>query len=161
MNRTLPALALASALTFALSLAHAGDMGDASVYKAQMSFADVKQNIADAIINRGYRIDYTGHIGDMLKRTAADVGATKTIYANAESVQFCSAVLSRKMMEADAANIVYCPYVIFYYERADQPGTVYAGHRQLGPGVSPESKAAIATINKLLDDIVREATAAN
>jgi len=97
----------------------------------------------------------------MLKRTAGDVGATKALYANAETVQFCSAVLSRKMMEADTANIAYCPYVIFYYELADQPGTVYAGHRHLGPGASAESTAAIGVINKLLDDIVREATETN
>jgi len=161
MKRMIPALALASALTFALSPAQAGGMRDAIVYKAQMSFDDVKQNIADAIINRGYLIDYTGHIGDMLKRTAADVGATRAIFTNAETVQFCSAVLSRKMLEPDPGNIVYCPYVVFYYERADQPGTVYAGHRHLGPGTSPESTAAIDTINKLLDDIVREATETN
>jgi hypothetical protein len=161
MNRTLPALALAIALAFVPGPARAGDMSDASIYKAKMSFADVKQNIADGIINRGYRIDYTGHIGDMLKRTASDVGATGTIYADAEIVQFCSAVLSRKMMEIDPANIVYCPFVIFYYERADQPGIVYAGHRHMGPGVSSESKAATDAINKLLDDIVREATEAN
>ena len=41
-------------------------------------------------------IDYTGHIGDMLDRTAKDVGATKKIYAQAEAMQFCSATLSRR-----------------------------------------------------------------
>jgi hypothetical protein len=158
LKPTLLALALAGATALSFNPAVADRMGDRNVYKAQTSFDDVKQGIADAIINRGYVIDYTAFIGDMLKRTAADVGATKSIYANAETVQFCSAVLSRKMMEADAANIVFCPYVIFYYEAAAEPGTIYAGYRPLGPGAMPESQSSLEAINTLLDDIVREAT---
>ena len=73
---------------------------------------------------------------------------------------FCSAVLSRRMMAADPANIAYCPYVIYIYEPAGEPGTVYAGHRVLGPAQAPASQAVLDDINTLLDDIVREATEA-
>ncbi len=150
-------LAVAGALALASPPAPA-KAGDSTVFRTTMGFDDVRQAVSDAIVNRGYVIDHVSHIGDMLKRTAAAVGATKDIYANAETVQFCSAVLSRRMMEADPANIVYCPYVIYYYEKAGEPGTVYAGHRVLGPVAAPASQAVLNEINTLLDDIVREAT---
>lgn len=121
-------------------------------------FADVAQDLSDAIINRGYTVDHKSYIGNMLERTRASVGSDKVIYKNAELVQFCSAVLSRRMMEADAANIAFCPYVIFYYERADEPGNVHIGFRKLAELGSAESKAAIKAINDLLDDIIDEAS---
>ena len=133
------------------------DDDDIKVIKAKASFEDVKQDIADAIVNRGFVIDYNAMIGDMLERTGKDVGSDKKVYTAAETVQFCSAVLSRKMMEADPANIAYCPYVIFYYERADQPGTVYIGFRELDEDGSDASEAAKKAVNKLLEDIIKEA----
>jgi hypothetical protein len=57
----------------------------------------------------------------MLKRTAGDVEAGKALYKDAEFFTFCSAVVSRKVMEADIGDIAYCPYVVFAYE-AEKPG---------------------------------------
>ncbi len=129
---------------------------DVKVLKTKAPFADVKQDVSDAIVNRGYVIDYTAKIGGMLARTGKDVGSSKKIYNNAETVQFCSAVLSRKMMEADPADIAFCPFVVFYYERADQLGTVYVGFRELDDDGSDASEAAKKMINKLLEDIIKE-----
>jgi len=137
------------------------DMDDMRVVKAKASFADVKQDVADAIINRGYVIDHNAKVGNMLDRTGKAVGSALKIYNGAETVQFCSAVLSRKMMEADPANIVFCPYVIFYYERTDEPGTVYVGYRELDEEGSDASEAAKKTINKLLGEIIKEAAGVN
>jgi hypothetical protein len=120
------------------------------------AFADVLQDTANAIAGRGFKIDHRAHIGDMLARTAADVGATRKIYNGAEAMQFCSAIYSRRAMEADPANIAYCPYVIFVYERADKPGTVHVGFRRLDVTGSAESQKALTAINDLLDAIVRE-----
>ncbi len=120
-------------------------------------FEDVLQDLRDGVINRGYNIDYQAHIGAMLDRTAGDVGGSKRIYVNAELVQFCSAVLSRKVMEADPANIAFCPYILFAYERADQPGTIHVGFRRLSETGSTASKAALAKVNDLLDEIIAEA----
>ena len=83
----------------------------------------------------------------MLNRTMTDVGSDITIFDAADIFIFCSAVLSRKMMEADAMNIAYCPYGIFV---ADQGGDVVIGYRNLPPGVMQEVQA-------LLDSIVQEA----
>ena len=126
-------------------------------YSVEAEFADVRQDLADAVINRGYNIDYEAKIGEMLDRTAGDVGAKTTIYKYAESLQFCSAVISRRAMEADPANIAFCPYVLFVYERADQPGKVNVGFRRMAEVGSDASRAALAAVNELLDGIVREA----
>lgn len=125
--------------------------------KVKAAFEDVKLDVTDAIINRGYKIDHTSYIGKMLSRTGSDVGSTKPVYKDAELVQFCSAVLSRNIMEADPANIAFCPYVVFYYERADEPGTVYIGFRKMGEQGTDASKKALKAINDLLQEIVEEA----
>jgi len=140
----------------ALPIARAADDG-VTVYTVEGEFADVLQDTANAISGHGLKIDHRAHIGDMLERTAADVGATRTVYMGAEAMQFCSAVYSRRTMEADPANIAYCPYVIFVYERADRPGTVFVGFRRLAETGTAESRAALAAVNDLLDAIVREA----
>ena len=61
------------------------DDDDIKVIKANASFEDVKQDISDAIVNRGFVIDYNAMIGDMLERTGKDVGSDKNIYTGAET----------------------------------------------------------------------------
>ncbi len=117
----------------------------------EQSFADVASAVENGIINRGLKIDYHGFIGEMLKRTANDVGAEKALYTDAEFFTFCSAVMSRKVMEADIADIAYCPYVVFVYEAADTPKTVTIGFRELPGGGERER------INTLLREIVDSA----
>ena len=62
------------------------------------SFPDTRDAIVMAIENRGIVINYTARIADMLERTGADIGASKKTFDQAETVEFCSAGLSRKMM---------------------------------------------------------------
>jgi hypothetical protein len=126
-------------------------------YQKQATFDDVKFDLNNAIISRGFAIDFTGNIGNMLERTGPDVGSTKPIYKNAEFVGFCSAKLSRASMEADPANIGSCPYVIFIYEAAAKPGEVVVGYRRPVARGNDASLQALAQIDVLLDDIVKEA----
>jgi hypothetical protein len=121
------------------------------------TFEDVKFDLTNAIVERGLVIDHTGFIGRMLERTGADVGSTKPLYRNAEYVVFCSAKLSRDMMEADPANIGFCPYVIFIYERADKPGEIVVGFRQPPAQGNAASQKALAAVAALLKDIVAAA----
>lgn len=122
------------------------------------SYEDVKFDLTNAIIERGLVIDHTGNVAGMLERTGADVGSTKKLYRAAEYFVFCSAKLSREMMEADPANMGACPFVVFMYEREDKPGEIVVGfHNPIGRG-SPVSEAAIAAVRTLLSDIIVEAT---
>lgn len=100
-------------------------------------FDDIAFSVENAIINAGLVIENRSHVGDMLARTKEDVGGSKDIYTNAEIFTFCSATVSRQMMEADPANIQFCPYSIFLYETPDAPGRITVGHPSYGGSAAP------------------------
>ena len=139
------------AATVVACLAPASAQEATTTFSSDLPFEDVAAGLQDAVINRGYVVDYRGYIGEMLERTAADVGAEKVLYSDAEFVVFCSAVVSRRMMEADIGNIAFCPYVLFAYEAEDNPGEVVVGYRPLPPGEGRDE------VNALLEEIAREA----
>jgi Domain of unknown function DUF302 len=136
----------------------AGSAQSIQSHVAKGTFEDVKFELTNAIVARGLVIDQTGNIGGMLDRTGADVGSTKPIYKRAEYFTFCSAKLSRQMMEADPLNMAYCPYVMFAFERADAPGQVTIGYRRPDIAGSEASKAALSAIDALLGGIAKDAT---
>ncbi len=145
-------------LAFAFAVpALAADPPHLALVKTKAKFDDVRDDLVNAVTKRGLVVDYTAYIGAMLDRTAKDVGATKKVYARAEAIQFCSATLSRKTMEADPANIVFCPYVIAIYTLAADPGTVHVAFRRTQLVGSAESRAALKAVDDLLAGIVREA----
>lgn len=122
-----------------------------TTWSVEAPFEQVAGDLEDAIVNRGYVIDYHGFIGDMLKRTASDVGGASALYRDAEFFQFCSAVVSREAMEADIDNIAFCPYVLFAYEAESDPGSVVIGFRRLPDGPGRDA------VNTLLGEIAAEA----
>lgn len=135
-------LSLALALVASPALAQ-----DATVYTFDGSFDDATFGVESAIVGRGLVIDWVSHVGDMLARTGQDVGSDVTLFDNAEIYMFCSATLSRKVMEADPANIAFCPYSVYVAERE---GAVTVGYRNLPDGPMQEVQA-------LLDEIAKEA----
>lgn len=147
---------------FAALPASAAETANVTSYETDAPFDEVRQDLTDAIVNRGYVIDYEAFVGDMLARTGADVGADKTIFEDgrANIMQFCSATLSRDAMEADIINLAFCPYGLFVYESADAAGTVTVGFRRLDEVGSEESKAALGEINAVLDEIAKEVAGA-
>jgi uncharacterized protein (DUF302 family) len=143
-------LAATMAVFLLAPAAHAaGD--DVKTIESDAAFADVSSGIENAIVNRGFKVDYHGFIGDMLKRTATDVDAGKALYKDAEFFTFCSAVVSRKVMEADIGDIAYCPYVVFAYETEEKPGAVTVGFRMLPEGGERDA------VNALLSEIITDA----
>jgi uncharacterized protein (DUF302 family) len=118
-------------------------------YDFEGSFEDVTFALENTIIGRGLVIDYVSHVGDMLNRTAADVGSDVMIFEQADIFLFCSAAVSRRAMEADPMNIAHCPYSIFV---AEMDGEVMVGHRAYPDGPMQEVEA-------MLDSIILEARA--
>lgn len=110
-------------------------------------FDDALFSLESAIVGRGLVIDYQSHTGDMLNRTQGDIEGAVDLFDQADIFVFCSAVLSRKMMEADPLNIAHCPYGIYV---ADRAGEVTIGYRHYPQGVMQE-------VQSLLDDITLEA----
>ncbi len=151
------------ALTFAMlalfcAAAAAADPQPVVTYSKAGGFEDVRDDLKAAIEGNGLVIDYHSFVNRMLERTGKDVGSARKLYLDAQSFVFCSAALSRKMMEADAANVAMCPYSMVVYATAQEPGKVYVAYRRpWRPDGSAASKAALAEVDALLDALAREA----
>ena len=120
---------------------------DVTTYTSDSDFEDTAFGLESAIVGRGLVIDYVSHTGEMLNRTGEDVGSDVKLFEAADIYLFCSALLSREVMEDDPMNIGYCPYGIFVAER---DGAVMVGFRNYPDG-------AMQKIQALLDEIAREA----
>lgn len=137
----------AAALTLGLAApAFANDQ--AITFDYDGTFDDATFAVEDAIISKGLVIDYRSHTGAMLERTREDVGSDVVLFDGADVFLFCSAKVSRQVMEADPMNIVHCPYSIFV---ADQEGKVTIGFRDYPEG-------PMQAVEDLLTEIVEEAT---
>ena len=127
-------------------------------FRVMGQYDDIRFELNNAIIERGLNPGSNGNIGEMLDRTGADVGSTTKVYKAAEYISFCSAKLSRQMIEADPANLTFCPFVLVIYETVAKPGEVVVAYRPLSPRGSPASRATIAAADAMLESIAREAT---
>ena len=119
----------------------------AILYNYEGTFDDATFSVEGAILGKGLVIDHISHTGDMLSRTANDVGSDIEIFKSADIFLFCSAAISRKVMEANPLNIAHCPYNIFVFENDNG---VHIGHRSY-----PEGPMQI--VHELLADIISEA----
>ncbi|WP_438990745.1 DUF302 domain-containing protein [Lentibacter sp.] len=119
-------------------------------YTTNQSFEDVVFGLENAILDEGLVIDHVSHTGDMLERTKGDVGSDVTLFEKADIYSFCSAKLSREVMEADPMNVVFCPYDIFVIVSPDTPDQTMVGFRSYPDG-------AMKKIEALLDQIARAA----
>ncbi len=139
-------LSIACALAFFATASAA----ETITYDTDQSFDDVVFGLESAILDAGLVIDAVSHVGDMLERTRADVGSDRILFENADVFSFCSAQVSRKVMEADPMNIVFCPYDIFVMVRADTPDVTTIGYRSYPEGPMQDVEA-------LLDGLARAA----
>lgn len=128
-----------------------------ALFSKQGSFAEVREAVEMAITGRGLVINNVSHIGNMLARTGKDLGDKKQVYLDAEALEFCSATVSREMMESDPDNIVFCPYIIAIYVQPDKPNEVKVAFRKAVITGSPASQKALKAVNELLTEIVEEA----
>lgn len=123
---------------------------DIVTYSSDQSFADVAFGLENAILNEGLVIDSVSHVGDMLERTRGDVGSDQRLYDQADTYSFCSASVSREVMEADPMNIAFCPYDIFIVDPVGDEGDVMIGYRAF-----PEGE--MQRVQALLDRLTRAA----
>lgn len=120
---------------------------DSTIYSFDGTFDDATFAVESAILDKGLVIDYVSHTGEMLARTGPDLGSDVELFAAADIFVFCSAQLSREVMEANPMNIAHCPYGIFV---ADQAGDVSIGFRNYPDG-------EMQKVQSFLDDIVKDA----
>mgnify|MGYP001826785006 FL=1 len=121
-------------------------------------FESIAFDLTNAIVNRGLKIDYTGHVSTMLDRTK-DATGKGSPYVDGRYYIFCSAQLSQATMQANPDNIAACPYVVFAYELKSEPGKTVVGYRRPLAAGDDASKTALGAIEKLLQSIIDEASA--
>jgi uncharacterized protein (DUF302 family) len=127
--------------------------------RTEARFDEVRDDLKQAIESRGFVVDYQAQIGKMLDRTGKDLGTTDPIFTDAQSLQFCGAQLSRKLMKADPANAAMCPFTLVVYATAKNPGQVVVAYRRpVRIGSNAASGVALLELDGLLDSIAREAT---
>ncbi len=126
------------------------------LFKTQGTFQDVRDSLQMAIEGKGLKITNTNHIAEMLERTGKDIGETRKVYENAEQFEFCSATVSRHMMEADPHAIVMCPYSVVVYTIPNDK-TVYLAYRKPAATRNPALKKTLVELEKLLTDIIKDA----
>ena len=119
-------------------------------------FETTKENLELAITGKGLRVSGTLHVSEMLNRTGKDLGFNKQIFAKAESIEFCSALISHKMAVADPANISICPFTIAVYSYTEKPEQVHVSYRI--PHLLGDADEVSDDIKTLLADILEEAT---
>jgi uncharacterized protein (DUF302 family) len=153
MSRVFPFL-LGAALSVAVEATVADDY---AVYESESSFSDVMDGLKLAIEQRGMFINNVMHMNEMLERTGQDLGfANDPLFGQAESIEFCSAVLSRKMISEDPRRIVNCPFIIAVYTLPGEPGTTYVAHRAI-PTAETEQSEAMQEVAAMLEEIAQDA----
>jgi hypothetical protein len=162
MLKLIQSLALIFATFLLTAPSEAGELGYRS-YAKSGKYEDVRDDLKDAIINKGFVIDYVGHFNGMLERTAdvvkTDTGSgRKSPYRNAEYMQFCPAALTHEAVSASPFSIANCPITMFVYELATEPGKIQVGYRLPVENPSEGVKAVNAKLTALLHAIATEAT---
>ena len=131
----------------AIFLASAAMAQNSTTYAYDGDFDDATFAVESEIIGAGLVVDFVAHSGEMLARTGPDVGSDVVLFDAADIFLFCSAVLSRQVMEVNPDNIAFCPYGIFVTDRG---GAVEIGYRNF-------PKGEMQVIQELLDRIARSA----
>ncbi|MHB1084833.1 MAG: DUF302 domain-containing protein [Thiobacillus sp.] len=126
------------------------------VFKTQGTYQNVRDSVQFSIEGKGLKITHSNMIADMLERTGKDLGKTKQIYEFGEQMEFCSATVSRKMMEADPHTMVLCPYSVSVYKIPDDPA-IYVAYRKPPRTRNPALKKALDDMENLLTEIIKDA----
>lgn len=138
-----------TAILITLCMTATANAQDFKTYQTDGPFDDIAFAIESAILSKGLVIDHVSHTGEMLERTRADVGSDTVLFVAADVYEFCSATISRQVMEANPDNFNFCPYAIRIFERPDTPGRVTVSHQTHSGSMAP--------VNDLLESIVADA----
>ena len=146
---------LAACVLFCLSLPALAADALTVQFKTQGDFQYVRDSLESAIEGKGLKINHTNLIAGMLERTGKDLGTSRQVFTHGEQFEFCSATLSRTMMEADPHAIVMCPYNIAVYTL---PGdaSVYISYRKPAATSNPALKKALDEVEKLFTEIIQD-----
>ena len=125
------------------------------LFKTHGDFQEIRDALQFAIEGKGLKINHTNRIAEMLARTGQDLGSARQVYVEGEQFEFCSAAISRKMMEADPHAMLMCPYILSVYTLPNDRN-VYIAYRKPAATRNPALNKALAEVENLLTGIIRE-----
>jgi uncharacterized protein (DUF302 family) len=125
------------------------------IRSVRRDFDDVWDSLRFALNQRGMVISSVSHIQEMLDRTGKALGRTKKIYLKAKVMEFCSAVISRNMLERNPHFISFCPYQIMVYTLPDNDERVYLSYRRLIWNDN-QDRDVLEAVERLLHDLVQD-----
>ena len=148
-------LVVSLGLFLPLSTAQAEDVR--GLIEVEGEYKEIREMLNMAFADQGLVIAHVSNVGEMLERTGKDLGATREPYVNAEVVEFCSASFSRKLMEADPRNLLFCPFSVAIYTVPEKPGIVHLSWLKIGQLQIEGSDEARAAVEGLLQSIAEGA----
>lgn len=111
-------------------------------------YARVREALLEAIAEEGLASPLVSNFGDMLRRTAGDLGHSDALYENAEIFIFCSIAVAARLATEARDNIAQCPMSIAIYSTPETPEKVVMTYR-LPPGQSPGARMAAETVARI------------
>lgn len=125
------------------------------IYSVQAEYDDVWRSLEAALNGQGLTVSSVSHVGEMLERTGKELGRTKRIFGKANVMEFCSAVISRNMLERNPHLIAFCPYQIMVYTLPDDEKKVYLSYRRL-IWKDDSGRDVLEPVENLLDGLIKE-----
>lgn len=104
-------------------LARGAVAGDIQSVELAADFALAHESVVEAIEGAGLVVTAIIPVNQMLVRTASDLGRVKSPYAEAETIQFCSARLAWLLVEEDVRQLTLCPLSLTIHSLPDKPGS--------------------------------------
>lgn len=111
-------------------------------------YLHVREALLEAIAEEGLAAPMISDFGDMLQRTAADLGHSDVLYAQAEILIFCSIAVAARLATEARGNIALCPMSIAIYTLPESPERVFMSYR-LPPTQSPGSQMAAEILARI------------
>ena len=115
------------------------------------AFDDVALAVVDSISAEGITPPSVSHFGDMLRRTAPDLGHPPALFTDARIYTFCSAAAAARLSIESAHQIALCPLSIAVYQLDPEPSVVHLGYRRSA------ASAGGTAVDALLERIVERA----
>jgi len=125
------------------------------IYSVQGDYDEVWEDLKLALNDRGLVISSVSHVGEMIDRTGRALGRTRKVFAKANVMEFCSAIVSRNMLEQDPHLIAFCPYQIMVYSLPDEERKIYLSYRR-PIWKEREDQAVLDSVERLVDGIIHD-----
>ncbi len=125
------------------------------IYSVYADYDEIWKGLETALNERGLTVSSVSHVGEMLERTGRELGRTKKIFGKANVLEFCSAVISRDMMERNPHFLAFCPYQIMVYTLPDDEKKVYLSYRHL-IWKDDSGKDVLDPVEKLVEDLIND-----